>query len=239
MESNFSNSFSRVAAFFFLLSVIFLTGCGGGGESKAVASSTSNTRSLGVIPLPQDQYLLIPKAPTPSFGTLPDFFDLTDKFPSPLNQGSQGSCVGWAVAYYKSYQEAIDHKWDVKTHFFSPSFVYNQLNRGVDNGTHIVDALDLLERSGLPLLADMPYDEKDYLTQPSPAIKRSALVHRSKNYGRVEYSDLRTQLAAGNPIVFSIAVFADLDQLNTGTYNDVYDVFGEGDSRGFHAMTIV
>ena len=65
--------------------------------------------ALGCIPDSEDVledlyiYKDLPKAADEK---LPDYVDLESKMPSPGNQGSQGSCTAWAVAYAaKSYQE--------------------------------------------------------------------------------------------------------------------------------------
>jgi hypothetical protein len=59
--------------------------------------------------------------------------------------------VGWATAYaLKRYQEAIEIGWPLNTRadIFSPAFVYNQINRGQDQGSLISDALNLIVRDG-------------------------------------------------------------------------------------------
>ena len=59
----------------------------------------------------------IPKAypPVSSNGNdFPSSIDLSPRFPEPGNQGSQYSCVAWALAYaLKSYQELGEEKWSL------------------------------------------------------------------------------------------------------------------------------
>ncbi len=64
-------------------------------------------QSTGLILTPADKLRGIPLASTPFSGTeLPPAVDLSSQLPPPGNQGTQQSCVGWAVAYgLKSYQE--------------------------------------------------------------------------------------------------------------------------------------
>ncbi|OYD15098.1 hypothetical protein CH333_05705 [candidate division WOR-3 bacterium JGI_Cruoil_03_44_89] len=72
--------------------------------------------------------------------------DLSPFMPPVGNQQTQGSCVAWAVGYYhKTYQEWFEHRWDVNdsTHRFSPAFIYNQINGGVDEGSRFSDALKM------------------------------------------------------------------------------------------------
>ena len=88
----------------------------------------------------------------------------TNWFPPIGNQGTQGSCATWACGYYtKTFQEAKEHNWDLsgcsweggyyghpsatyQDKIFSPAFIYNQQNNGVDNGSTIQGNLILLSR---------------------------------------------------------------------------------------------
>jgi hypothetical protein len=70
------------------------------------AASQQSQHSMGLIPLPRDQYENLPLAVLPPAGSLPNQVDLSTLFPTPGNQGRQGSCVAWAVGYaLKTYQE--------------------------------------------------------------------------------------------------------------------------------------
>ncbi|NJD06648.1 MAG: hypothetical protein FIA97_09140 [Methylococcaceae bacterium] len=83
--------------------------------------------------------------------TEPESVDLSSSFPSPGDQGQQGSCVAWATGYaLKSYQEGVEMQWSLNTtsHLFSPAFIYNQVNGGQDGGSQIYDALDLIIAKG-------------------------------------------------------------------------------------------
>src|SRR5690606_29984479 len=69
-------------------------------------------RKFGLIPATQEELRGIPLASLPYSGTeLPPRVDLSANMPPPLDQGSQNSCVGWAVAYaVKTYQEQIEER---------------------------------------------------------------------------------------------------------------------------------
>src|SRR5690606_5227844 len=132
--------------------------------------------NLGLKFTPADQLQGIPLASTPYSGTeLPSSFDLSNNLPPAGNQGNQNSCVAWAVGYaYKSYQEKKEEESSYLVNgqlnndaLFSPSFIYNQINNGVDGGSFFTDALNILSQQGCLKWADMPYNEMDYLTQPS------------------------------------------------------------------------
>jgi len=77
-----------------------------------------------------------------AFASVPSAIDLSDDpwFPAVGNQGSQGSCSAWAMAYYcYGYQEAKDNNWiDAKTnpaHQISPAWGYNMVSGGEDKGS--------------------------------------------------------------------------------------------------------
>ena len=64
--------------------------------------------------------------------SIPTSFDNSSAFPSPMNQGSLGSCTACAVTYAaKSNNEFKKRGWTISAncHKFSPSYVYNQLTK--------------------------------------------------------------------------------------------------------------
>jgi len=155
---------------------------------------------------------------------LPPMVDLSDGLPPVNSQGNQGSCVAWAVGYYyKTFQEGKEHKWDLtkQAHQFSPAFIYNQINQGkdegMDYGTNIVDALQLLVKQGCPTRAVFPYDENDFLKQPTSEQSDLAKAFKIKSFanffqeaGNCTDNTIKTMkqwLANGDAIVFSLKSF--------------------------------
>lgn len=173
-------------------------------------------------------------------GALPSKIDLSSKLPTPKNQGSQGSCVAFAVAYAtKTYQENLEFNWGVSSPStqFSPAFLYNQLNGGKDKGLNIKTTLEFLKTNGVCSLADMPYNDSDYLTQPNNYQKERASNFKISNIIAVEgQSGIKEELSKGNPVIVAINVYSDFDNLNTS--NMIYDV-ANGSSRGSHAVCII
>ena len=200
---------------------------------------------LGLIPespteiarnmLPESQGKMLFALPVPSA------FDNTSAYPAPGNQGQQGSCVAWAVAYaYKTYQDNLDHRWGVtsNTSKFSPAFVYNQTVIGNDGGSYISHAMNLLVRQGCCSLADMPYNANDYKTQPTSAQKSLALPHRSLAWYTIQSSESSVKSAIVNygGVVIGIPVYPDFDNINPN--NPIYDTIS-GKSRGNHAICLI
>lgn len=166
--------------------------------------------------------------------------DLSSYFPTPGDQGSQGSCTAWAVAYaLKTYQENFERNWGVNsiTTRFSPAYVYNQLNSN-DNGISISKAMDLIVEQGVCTLSQMPYDQNDFTTQPTSSQRTNAAAYTAKEWYSVWGLDnVRREIYEGNPVVVSIKVYPDFDNLNASN-NRVYDDLS-GTARGFHAITLV
>lgn len=174
------------------------------------------------------------------FSILPPTVDLTSQFPAPGNQGRQGSCVSWAVGYaYKTFQEGIEHGWDINnpSHQFSPAFMHNQLTSGENGGTIVSDAMDLLVYRGATTLSDMPYNENDYLTQPTAPQNYSALKYRAESWNSLTGTEnIKQRLADGDAVIAEIDVYKDFDDLGPG--NEVFDTC-EGQSRGGHAICLI
>ncbi|MBI1371987.1 MAG: hypothetical protein GC159_04400 [Phycisphaera sp.] len=122
------------------------------------------------------------------------------------NQANQNSCVGWAVAYAcKTYNEAQDQDWEAtqREHIFSPSFIYNQINGGVDHGSNTVAALQLVIDRGCATLATMPYT--DYREQPPAAALQEATKFRASHFSQLTTGDaIRSAVAQGHVVVLVI-----------------------------------
>ena len=138
---------------------------------------------LGLTLSPEGVYAQTPEAPALRSGApLAASADLSSQLPPIGNQGSQGSCVAWATSYYyKTWLEKQEHTaWaltDTK-HQFSPSFVYNQINGGADNGSNFDDAFSLLQNKGDVDIAEFPYNQSNYTNQPSSVQLQEAKPYR-------------------------------------------------------------
>ncbi len=170
----------------------------------------------------------------------PPSVDLTAEFPSPGDQGSQGSCVGWATAYaLKSYQEGREMGWplDTSSHLYSPAYIYNQINGGMDNGSKIDDALQLIVTQGAASLATTPYNQSDYLSQPSNAARTEAAQFKALRWAKVDGTNaIKSALVNRQPVAIGFTACDAFQRLSVG--NPVYNTFG-GSNCGGHAVTIV
>ncbi len=148
-----------------------------------------------------------------SYGAVPSFVDnsATPWFPPIGNQGSQGSCVAWAVGYYvKTYQEAKEYSWDLsgatweggyyghptesyQNRIMSPAFVYNLVNGGENEGSNFEEAIQVICNVGISSWQKMPYTvsnplvPSDYRTWPSEAAWTEAPSYRCNNSYSYQY----------------------------------------------------
>ena len=182
---------------------------------------------------------------------LPTSVDWSSKMPPVGDKGGQGSCVAWATAYYyKTFQEGKDQNWDLSSidHQFSPAFVYNQINSGRDGGCEIPDALQLLVNKGCDTLAVFPYNENDYLTQPTSQQLQLALPFKAQGYANIFQGQgnctddiintLKSWLANGDSFVIAIPVYPEFDASNDPSYV-VPPHNPNDDPSGSHAVLVV
>jgi len=219
---------------------IELTGAALGLAGCVVVASAASAQ--GFVREPEDEYLAIPKTPLYR-AFLPPEKDLSPRFPTPGNQGQQGSCTAWAVGYaLRSYYEGLRQGWDIndKTHQVSPASIYNRLNQDRGNchtGTAISDALKLLKASGAVDLNNFPYSP-NVCTQMPAVESQSSNLWRIADWRRVDMKrpdDIKGEIARENPVVFGMDVSKSLQELRSENIYD--DTASERD--GGHAMVIV
>jgi len=205
----------------------------------AASLSAQTTGGLGMEPTPQNFNNSI-RSGTAKAGQreMPTKVDLSTDFPAPGYQGQQNSCVAWATAYaVKTYQENVERKWGTtkKENIFSPSFIYNQINGGRDQGSTIPDALELVKKQGCATLKTMPYS--DYRTQPDSTARSEAVQYKAESYVRLDGknpSTLKAVLADGNPVVIGMKTYENFMTYKGGVYKSV-----SGSYLGGHAMVAV
>lgn len=198
-------------------------------------------RATGLELLPPGEYGELPKTPLYR-AFIPDRVDLSARMPPVGDQGSQGSCVGWAVGYAARsyYSAAIDGRNVSRAaNIASPAYIYDSIRRpeaGCDAGSNIGRALDLL-RAGAVSHADYRYDEA-LCRRPPPDLAGRATDFRILDWLTLDLSRLdqvKAELAMGHPVVVSMAVRTSL-----------YDLKGRaayrarsGEHDGFHAVAVV
>jgi hypothetical protein len=217
------------------------------------ASARAELHRLGFIfedldkVAPEHEAKSIPVAPgAKSFSLVPSV-DLTDEMPPVGNQGGQGSCGSWSIAYYHRTQlEYHERHWDLTdpNHQFSPAFCYNQVNGGGDNGSGFNTNMPLICESGVASLADCPYNDADPVSWPSESAYARAIPFRTKSWAwfhTYEMDDLdmiKQLLANGSTSSLSIGVWGNFD--NIAAHDYMYCASDrEGSNRGGHLVTFV
>jgi hypothetical protein len=173
------------------------------------------------------------------YTSLPNAYDNSSNYPTPGDQGQQGSCVGWATAYaLRSLQEQEERHWGYSDdHLFSPSFVYNLGNGGVDGGISIAAGLKILENYGAATLDVMPYNERDYKTQPGDGIKNMAWENRIASWSSIQgINDIKEAILNYGGALVGVPIYPEFDYINEN--NPIYDD-SSGKTRGGHAICLV
>ncbi len=196
------------------------------------------------------------------YTSIPARFSLRQYTPTPGDQGSQGSCVGWAVAYAaRTLAHASKHNLSpriaIDAERFSPSYVYNQIfirspdepraESCMEGGAFISDALDLLMNDGVALLSAYPYDASTCFQPISRSLRAQAGEFRIASYARLfnsstraKHIPVRRSLAAGRPVVFGMRTPQSFHRAS-GTWSPTpadLDQVAAGEAGG-HAMTII
>ncbi len=183
----------------------------------------------GYLPTPKDVYESIPVAEDPVLKST----ESSKYLPCPTvgNQGSDGSCVGWATAY-----AARSVMTGAQT-YFSPSYVYNQIKLGdCSSGSYPIDALKVIYNQGVCTWDYMPYKSGNCWVQPENWQKQNASYYKVNGYYRVNRDlwSIRWQVGAGHPVVVAGPVDWAFQHLG---YNSVLNtVSGSG---GGHCYCVV
>ncbi len=174
---------------------------------------------------------------------LPSSENWSANMPPVGDQGEQNSCVAWSVGYaYKSYQDQMLRNWGDGTanHEFSPSYIYNQIDGGSDNGAAFSDAMTLLVNQGCDTLDDLPYNQYDCTTQPTALQKARAANFKEASWASLpmdsQLLSLKTALTQG-PVVVGVNVFWSPGWSQSGDINLV-DIAGLS-AAGGHGICIV
>jgi C1A family cysteine protease len=181
---------------------------------------------------------------------LPVQVNWTDKMSNVKDQGRLGSCVGFAVAAMKEFQEQTEHDIEIKAgkkykrkedqYNLSEMWVYYKAKLidpwPNEEGTSIKCALQVLKKDGAPCEKAYPYNDK---FKGSPAnwatlIAKWALID---SYWRLEtINDMKLALVAG-PIVIGISCFDEIFRVGSGGIVP-YPKYPD-DDQGGHAICIV
>lgn len=181
-------------------------------------------------------------------GSLPRKVSLEKYAPRILNQGRQGSCVGWASSYAaRTILHSKATGQNPNEVAFSPASLYNQISLPNCQGAYIHNAMDKMKGVGVLPWEDFGYNENSCSQKLTSAQHDKASQFTTKgfqrlwkNHGEVDVAAIKQNLAQGAPVVIGMMVGGSFMQQMQGkdewrpTNNDYYQ-------RGFggHAMCII
>ncbi|MBK6732175.1 MAG: peptidase C1 [Bacteroidetes bacterium] len=185
---------------------------------------------------------------------LPEKISLEKFAPQRLNQGQQGSCVGWGSAYSaRTILESIRTGKNPNDIAFSPSFLYNQISLDGCQGAYLNEAMDVMKGEGLLPFQQFPYNENECSKKPSAAQMQAAAAFKMPGYNRLTQGDtkgigneqvdmlaIKQNLAQGAPVVIGMMVGGSFMQDMMGA--DVWiPTSSDYNMRGFggHCMTVI
>lgn len=198
--------------------------------------------TFGLSPAPQSSLANVSPFGTALYlGTMPSSFSL--QMPAVGNQGREGSCVAWAVAYAAhSYQ--MPNQPTNNNVIRSPEYVYNQIKvAGCESGSFFVNtagykgALNLLKDEGVCSWNDMPYTDASCNTLPNSIQRQKAQEGKIKNFSVVSNyatANLKSILLNNNPIIIGA-------RLDDGFMRANSSFIWKNSSGGFvgnHAMVV-
>ncbi len=209
--------------------------------------------TFGLQPTPEADLAAVPTINAATYnGILPSSYFLAT--PPPGNQGSEGSCVGWATAYgLKSYHLTQHNGGNYSStdgslnfnNICSPEYVFNQIKVSCSSGSYFVNtgtytgALDLIKAQGACTWQQMPYSSTNGCnTLPDATQTADAAKHKIVNYTRINdftQMNLKTLLYNGFPVIIGAS-------LDDGFMNANSSFVWERSIGGFtgnHAMLVM
>ncbi|WCL47736.1 C1 family peptidase [Leptospira sp. GIMC2001] len=190
---------------------------------------------------------------------IPSSASLIQYAPRPQNQGSQGSCVGWAVSYAaRTILEAKATGQNPNSIAFSPAHPFNQNTSPKCDGSYPADVLEDLKEEGALPLSEFPYNENSCRTKPNSSQKDRAKAFRVDGYQRLtvdgddyntDIDSVRQYIASGSPVIITMDVGGTFNELESSDWHPTKKDYKkvkqyqesdeEDDDWGPHAMAVV
>jgi hypothetical protein len=214
----------------------------GGGDAAdslpRLASRRGETFKLGKRPYPSGtrakwiaEGRALGKAPEghrPRKQTLKGAADNRSILPPIKSQGSEGSCVHWAGAYYTKTasmkRQMPSLNVTASSNQLSPRFTYNLSNSGQDNGAYGHEPFEIFMRYGGASLKQKPYVAGQYTALPTVADFVEGLHRRTAGYvwvwdwrpSAAEINELKAHLDAGGVAVCGVYAEDSFDAWSAG-----------------------
>lgn len=223
---------------------------GGGGESSSSSSATSLATGAKLDPVEYDKAEVAAALSEYEKNPLPEMVSLLQFAPSRLNQGEQGSCVGWGSSYAaRTILEASSSGQNPDDIAMSPSFVYNQIGNSDCQGAIIPNAMKVMQQNGDVPLKNFGYTDKSCQRKPDEQVKQLAQNYKIRGFERLskdgddlttDFFAIKQYLAKGAPVVCGMMVGGSFmqDMLGKKIWNPTSDDYSM-EGFGGHCMCII
>jgi C1A family cysteine protease len=182
-----------------------------------------------------------------------DSVDLSRLMPAPGDQGHQGSCVAWAVAYARAYYSGFSEgrRLTDKANIPSPAYIYRSIMASPNqcgSGGAVDEALNLLRFRGAGSWAAFPYGVNDCGPLSSTQVAEGT-DFRIFDYEYIdkpraqdslsEYVDnIKVELEEGNPLIVEMRASDAFEALRPGAIYNHPTTCKRGDGC-YHAVVFV
>ena len=182
---------------------------------------------------------------------LASIVDLSSQFPPMGNQGASSSCVAWSSTYaIMTYERNKNQTLTGNGPFgintatvFSPAYIYNSINGGVDQGLDMTAASRFIVQNGAVPWVSFPWSATDYRTQPSAELLAQGAANAPARFYLVPNGNVNTMkawLSAGYPILWGSEVDDTFSGFTTAqVWTGPLDGGAAGGHAAGHAMAIV
>jgi Papain family cysteine protease len=178
---------------------------------------------------------------------MPTAFSLKNYCPTPVRQGTQSSCVGWALAAARTIHAAvraeITDTQTINEEMLSPSYLYNQIKASTDcsMGTGFEAGLQILQEQGCDQLKFYPYQCD---LPPNALSQQRAAAFKIQNFARLTDDELpekqnfllKKALLSRKPVIIGAKCYESFTSASVGkkVWSGVRDA-----EKGYHALVIV
>jgi hypothetical protein len=201
-------------------------------DAKGNSATSSVTVGLNV------PIVVLPPPP----GPLPTSYLLN--MPPVGYQGSEGSCVTFAVVYEtrsaEQYYSTGASSYDQATNIFSPEYVYDQTKASTScsSGSSLINTLNFLWSNGVCTWQSLPYSDQDGCSWvPTSSQTTEAAGYKIKSYKQILSNDptaIKTMLSSGHALAFTFTVDANFYTAGPGYIWNSYS----STIYGPHAITL-
>lgn len=181
---------------------------------------------------------------------LPEYVSLERFAPQRLDQGEQGSCVGWGSSYAaRTILESSSTGQNPDEIAMSPSFVYNQIGFENCQGAYILNACKVMQQVGCVPKKNFEYTDQSCQRKPDDQLFRFAEDFKIRGYERLskdgddyttDFFAIKQYLAKGAPVICGMMVGGSFmqDMFGQKVWHPTQDDYSM-EGFGGHCMCII